>query len=631
MRETHFIQQNQNKWATFERNLESGRANPDELSELFVEITDDLSYSRTFYPNRSVRVYLNNIAQKVFYNVYRNPKGRLSKFLHFWRDTVPQIIYESRRSFYLSLLVFLVAVLIGVVSTHMDPEFPRVVVGDEYIEMTLNNIADGTPMAVYQDPDQQGMFFRIGINNLLVATWCFALGLLFGVGTLFVLIQNGIMLGSLQYFFVQQGVVMDSFFTIWVHGAIEISCIIIAGAAGLTLGSGLVFPKTLTRLQSLQLSARRGLLIMMTIAPLIVLAAFIEGFITRYTDAPYLVRGIIIFGSFAFVISYYVVYPMLKARRGFTSFLTDVKLPPQQKLDIQYNQIKTTPQLFSDAFIAYRLFVKRLGGWALALAGGSTAVLLYLGDSYRFRVIETVGEIQEAPVRLVEYTWQNLYNLLYTHYEWTILLFFVGFMIGMAVVLPQAHQMAQATFKTKEPPKYGTAYYLNTFVSIVVTLGVMLGLFFLEDGFLALVIIFVVPILLLGMATAINERKNILSGLGRAFQILGGNWLVLFGAYWIIGLMCLIFIFMAAAPIAGFYLGVISNVFPVENILEVRQGFYIFIYTFLLYFLFPLMGVMMHMAYYSFRETKEATSLLNQIPNIGQRKTTYGMEQEMAK
>ena len=100
---------------------------------------------------------------------------------------------------------------------------------------------------------------------------------------------------------------MQSFFTIWMHGAIEISCIVIAGAAGLTMGGGLVFPGTLSRLQSLQLSARRGLMIMLTILPLIVLAAFIEGFITRYSEASYIVRGIVIFGSFGFIISYYVI------------------------------------------------------------------------------------------------------------------------------------------------------------------------------------------------------------------------------------------------------------------------------------------------------------------------------------
>ena len=74
MRERKFIEQNKQKWREFERTLESNRKDPDKLSNLFVQITDDLSYSRTFYPNRSVRVYLNNLAQKVFYSIYKNIK-----------------------------------------------------------------------------------------------------------------------------------------------------------------------------------------------------------------------------------------------------------------------------------------------------------------------------------------------------------------------------------------------------------------------------------------------------------------------------------------------------------------------------------------------------------------------------
>ena len=60
MRETSFIKQNKEKWKEFESILEKKDKDPDKLNDLFIQITDDLSYSRTFYPNRSVRVYLNN-------------------------------------------------------------------------------------------------------------------------------------------------------------------------------------------------------------------------------------------------------------------------------------------------------------------------------------------------------------------------------------------------------------------------------------------------------------------------------------------------------------------------------------------------------------------------------------------
>jgi len=68
VRETNFIDQNKQKWNEFEKILQQSRRDPDKLSELFVQVTDDLSYSRTFYPNRSVKVYLNNLSQKIFFS-----------------------------------------------------------------------------------------------------------------------------------------------------------------------------------------------------------------------------------------------------------------------------------------------------------------------------------------------------------------------------------------------------------------------------------------------------------------------------------------------------------------------------------------------------------------------------------
>ena len=85
---------------------------------------------------------------------------------------------------------------------------------------------------------------------------------------------------------------------------------------------------------------------------------------------------------------------------------------------------------------------------------------------------------------------------------------------------------------------------------------------------------------------------------------------------------------MATAPIAGFYLGVIVNLFPVTDIALVRQGFYIFLYSFMFSFLFPLTFIVMGIAFHSFRETKEARSLLKEIPKVGLRKISYGMVKE---
>ena len=74
MRETKFIEQNKEKWSKFEKILDDNKKDPGELSEVFIDITDDLSYARTHYPNRSVTVYLNSLAQKIFQKLNYQPQ-----------------------------------------------------------------------------------------------------------------------------------------------------------------------------------------------------------------------------------------------------------------------------------------------------------------------------------------------------------------------------------------------------------------------------------------------------------------------------------------------------------------------------------------------------------------------------
>ena len=96
MRETNFIRQNKEKWAEFEHSLQQKQTDPDRLNDLYVQITDDLSYSRTFYPNRSVRVYLNGLAQRIFFKIYRSRRSHANRLLTFWTDELPQLINVLR-------------------------------------------------------------------------------------------------------------------------------------------------------------------------------------------------------------------------------------------------------------------------------------------------------------------------------------------------------------------------------------------------------------------------------------------------------------------------------------------------------------------------------------------------------
>lgn len=376
MRETHFIQQNREKWKTFEETFETER-DPEKISHLFIEITDDLSYSRTYYPNRSVRLYLNNLAQKVFYSIYSNRVRRRKKFLHFWKEELPSYFYAARRQVLFSFLLFLLAFGIGVLSSVHDPHFARFILGDSYIDMTEKNIQNGDPMAVYKEMNGMDMFLGITLNNLRVSFFTLIFGILFGAGTAYFIVYNGIMLGAFQYFFIERGLFRESFLTIWVHGALEISAIIIAGAAGFTLGMGLLFPGTYKRAQSFRMHAMRALQLWLGIAPVIVIAAINESFLTRYTETPDIVRAILIITEFGFMLFYFVIYPAMKARSGFRTTPKYDEIPPDRPLEIAFNTIKSGGEIFAESFAMLRNYAVPILRTVL-IAAACYAGLFYL-------------------------------------------------------------------------------------------------------------------------------------------------------------------------------------------------------------------------------------------------------------
>jgi uncharacterized membrane protein SpoIIM required for sporulation len=175
--------------------------------------------------------------------------------------------------------------------------------------MTLENIDKGDPMAVYKKMNGVDMFMGITFNNIRVSFFAFMMGLLFSFGTAWILLRNGIMLGAFQYFFHIHDLLIDSVLVIWIHGTLEISAIIIAGAAGLTLGNSFIFPGTFSRKQSFMIGAKEGLKMIVSLIPVFLTAGFLESFVTRHTGMPVYLSLTIILGSLIFVIWYFIIYP----------------------------------------------------------------------------------------------------------------------------------------------------------------------------------------------------------------------------------------------------------------------------------------------------------------------------------
>lgn len=338
MTEAKFIYENKQKWEELELLLDDKHKDADKLKELFVKVSSDLSYARTYFPNRSVRLYLNDLVQRVFDLMGKKQSSfGIKTIKEFFSQILPYEIYRQQKFFILSFLIFFSSVGVGVFSSIKNPEFARTILGDRYIEMTEQNINEGDPMAVYKDKQAVDMFLGITINNIRVALIAFVVGLFGGIGTVVILIANGIMLGAFQYFFYSKGLFLTSFLTIWIHGTIEISAIIIAGAAGLILGSGLLFPGTYSRSTSLQLSAKRAARIVLGTVPLFIIAGLLESFVTRHTEFHELIKWAIILGSLAFILGLYVIYPIIFEKYIWKEEM-DLEAHQEESGDFFYNK-----------------------------------------------------------------------------------------------------------------------------------------------------------------------------------------------------------------------------------------------------------------------------------------------------
>jgi uncharacterized membrane protein SpoIIM required for sporulation len=314
MREGQFIKRNIDRWKSYEEPT----GDPDEVARRFTYLVDDLAYAKTFYPVSNTVKYINGLAANIYLSIYKNKKEKRGRFFSFWASEQPLVVARYHKTLLFTFLFFISFISIGVFSSMHDQSFVRAILGDGYVDMTERNIAAGDPFGVYKQQDQVQMFLRIAFNNIRVAFYCFAMGVFAGVGTLYVLFQNGLMLGVFEHLFFKHGLGLQSILVVFIHGTLEISAIVIAGAAGMIIGNAILFPKTYTRLQSVTMAAKDAVKIIAGLVPIFIIAAFFEGFITRHTNIPAWLSISILALSLLFILWYFVFYPKMLSRKTKT-------------------------------------------------------------------------------------------------------------------------------------------------------------------------------------------------------------------------------------------------------------------------------------------------------------------------
>ncbi len=307
MREALFIKKNKKRWL---KNQEQPSDNPDEMAADFTQLVDDLAYAKTFYPSGKVTGFINAQASKIYLDIYKNRKEESNRLITFWKYDLPLTIRKHHRVVLFAFIFFLVFFIIGYFTSAKDEGVARGIFGDNYVDQTQENIAKGNPFGIYENGNAFLSWISLMIHNIRVSLLMFVSGIFCGIPSLYLSIQNAVMLGTFDQFFAARGFGLDFWLVVFVHGTLEITAIILASAAGLVLGKSFLFPGTIKRMAAFKQGAKDGVKIMIGLMPVFALAAFFEGFITRLYNDISILTTIIFIMSVLFVIWYFIVYPI---------------------------------------------------------------------------------------------------------------------------------------------------------------------------------------------------------------------------------------------------------------------------------------------------------------------------------
>jgi uncharacterized membrane protein SpoIIM required for sporulation len=285
----------------------------DELVALYQRASSHLSHARTAYRDPGLTMRLTTLVSQASGVIYRGRSrpGRALREFFAWR--FPAAVYQSGRFIAVSAALLLVpAVAIGIWLANSD-EALDLVAPEAAREAYLNEDFED-----YYSSDSAANFAtEVTVNNIQVAIQAFAGGILLCIPTAFVLVLNGAVLGEAAGQFAAVGELGKFFGLVLPHGLLELTAVIIAGAAGLRMGWAIIAPGDRSRVEALGAEARRSVIIVLGLVVAFMVAGFIEGFVTGRGGSTALRVSIGVVAEVAFL-SWIVVQGRTATARGLT-------------------------------------------------------------------------------------------------------------------------------------------------------------------------------------------------------------------------------------------------------------------------------------------------------------------------
>ncbi|MFZ5469238.1 MAG: stage II sporulation protein M [Myxococcota bacterium] len=279
-----FVSRRRADWDALGRLLEARRTESlrleelRELDRLYRRAASDVAHAQAFFPGTDVHRFLNQLVSTTYGHIYRPPSARWAAVGAFFRHGFPHAVREELSFVAASALLFAAGLLLGAAVVWLEPRGAELLISAPLREhiaqrrMWTDGLLSVLPPGVVAS--------AILTNNLTVAISAFGLGALFGLGTVYVLVSNGIHLGSVAALCIREEMGYPLLSFIGAHGPVELSIIILAGASGLMLGHALIDPGELPRAVFVRQRAAKAVRLLVGSAPFLALIGVVEGYVS---------------------------------------------------------------------------------------------------------------------------------------------------------------------------------------------------------------------------------------------------------------------------------------------------------------------------------------------------------------
>ena len=250
------------------------RSELQELALLYRQVASDLSTLRQDRTSAALAGQVNHLLSRAHHIIYSSRRSSWRSFLLYLRNGYPRVFREQMGFVFAALVIMLTGTLLAAAFTLANPKFAAPILGPgvmssvERHQMWTQSIVSVAPQAASM----------IMTNNLSVSFSAFAGGILFGLGALYILFFNGLMLGAVAVVCQHAGMALPLWSFVVPHGSLELPAIVIAGAAGLRLGYGMVFPGIYRWKDSVAKAGSDAAKLVSGVIPMLLIAGTLEGF-----------------------------------------------------------------------------------------------------------------------------------------------------------------------------------------------------------------------------------------------------------------------------------------------------------------------------------------------------------------